>query len=109
MVRELTPVLDEVPAGPIMPMFSVFSLSLCVSGFEVVAVGRPGPFCPASVLHELLRGVVRLHASRSLSAPSGPRPVQRPGLHPPEEVPGHREAVGWVREEVCGLGNATPE
>lgn len=58
-----------------------------------VTLGRPGPLCPASDLHEQVCQLVWQHAPGPLSDEAGPGPFQRPGVHTKEEVQGHREAI----------------
>lgn len=58
-----------------------------------VSLGRPGPLCPASDLHEQVCQLVWQHASGPLTDEAGPGPFQRPGVHTEEEVQGHREAI----------------
>lgn len=58
-----------------------------------LALGRPGPLCPASDLHEQVRQLVWRHASGPLPNETGPCTVQGPGLHPPQEIQGDRAAL----------------
>ncbi len=69
------------------------SLSLSLSGLQGISMGRPGPLCTASVLHELFHELVWLHASPSFSVASGSHPLQRPGLYPTQEIQRHWEVV----------------
>ena len=58
-----------------------------------VSLGWPGPFRPASDLHEQVCQLVWHHAPGPLSDEAGSGPLQRPGVHTAEEVQGHREAI----------------
>lgn len=73
------------------------SFSLCIqpppSELPSVSLGRPGPLCPASDLHEQVCQLVWQHAPGPLTDEAGPGPFQRPGVHTEEEVQGHREAI----------------
>lgn len=85
------------------------------SVFEGFSLGRSGPLRPAANLHEQVRQLVWRHAAGPLPDETGPRPLQGPGLHPPQEIQGHREALtgpapprgrphagGGARERLCG-------
>ncbi len=82
------------------------------SGLQGLSMGRPRPLRPATDLHERLQSLAGFHATGALPDEAGPRAVQGPGVHPEEEIQGHREAVNaqeykpkhWQREtvrEVC--------
>lgn len=58
-----------------------------------VSLGRPGPLCSASDLHEQVCQLVWQHAPGPLSDEAGPGAFQRPGVHTEEEIQGHREAI----------------
>lgn len=58
-----------------------------------LALGGPGPLCPAPDLHEQVRQLVWRHATCPLPNETGPRFVQGPGLHPPQEIQGDRAAL----------------
>lgn len=61
-----------------------------------ISLGWPGPFCPASDLHEQVCQLVWHHAPDPFSNEAGPSPVQRPGVHTAEKVQGHREAITFL-------------
>lgn len=65
-----------------------------------ISLGWPGPFCPASDLHEQVCQLVWHHAPDPFSNEAGPSPVQRPGVHIAEEVQGHREAITFLSPPV---------
>lgn len=68
----------------------VFSLPTVL---QSISLGRPGPLCSAADLHEQVRQLVWRHASGALPNETGPGAVQGPGLHPPQEIQGDREAL----------------
>lgn len=61
--------------------------------FKGFSVGWSRPLCPATDLHEQVRQLVWRHAAGPLTDETGPSPVQGPGLHPPQEIQGHWEAL----------------
>lgn len=65
-----------------------------------ISLGWPGPFCPASDLHEQVCQLVWHHAPDPFSNEAGPSPVQRPGVHTAEKVQGHREAITFLSPPV---------
>lgn len=74
------------------------SLSPCIppaapSELPSVSLGRPGPLCSASDLHEQVCQLVWQYAPGPLSDEAGPGAFQRPGVHTEEEIQGHREAI----------------
>ncbi len=81
------------PVSPPYPLFSPTHHHLTPPELSSVSLGWPGPFCPASDLHEQVCQLVWRHAPGPLSDEAGPGPVQRPGVHTAEEVQGYREAI----------------
>lgn len=65
-----------------------------------ISLGWPGPFCPASDLHEQVCQLVWHHAPDPFSNEAGPSPVQRSGVHTAEKVQGHREAITFLSPPV---------
>lgn len=72
---------------------SAFNPRLPAPELPSVSLGRPGPLCPASDLHEQICQLVWQHAPGPLPDEAGPGAFQRPGVHTEEEIQGHREAI----------------
>lgn len=96
--------------GPTIPTILCANPDLCSplpTDVPGLALGRSRPLCPAAELHEHFCQLVWLYAADPLADEARPRPLQRPGLHPEEEVPRHRATLrtllrGPSRPPRCG-------
>lgn len=92
-----------------MKSVSVNRPSLFSADLTSVTLGGSRPLRPAADLHEHIRQLVWWDASGAFADETGSRSVQRPGVHPAQEVQRHRETLMRLQPLSLrtGLNNST--
>lgn len=73
-----------------------------------LALGGPGPLCPAADLHEQICQLVWQHAPRPLPDEAGSHFVQGPGVYTAQKIQRHRETLTDVPESPFPKGTVEP-